>query len=76
MTPIRSALGLRLIWFDGAQVTTLLGVQGANVAGEEARQVLNEIDFNTNLHGTYSMAQISFATSSFSVRSLPLLINL
>ena len=45
MTPIRSALDLRLIWFDGAQVTTLLGVQGANVAGEEARQVLNEVEF-------------------------------
>ena len=30
---------------DGAQAITLLVVQWANVAREEARQVLNEIDF-------------------------------
>ena len=33
-------LGLRLIWINGALSMTQLGVQGANVTEEEARQVL------------------------------------
>ena len=45
MTPTGFALGLRLIWIDGALAMTMLVVQWANVAGEEARQVLDEIDF-------------------------------
>ena len=37
---------LRLVWIDETLATTLLVKQWANVAGKEAYQALNEIDFN------------------------------
>ena len=47
-TPTGSILVLELIWIDELPAMSLLAVQVqlANVAGEEARQVLNEIDFS------------------------------
>ena len=51
MTSTGSALGLGLICIDGEPAMTLLVVQGANVAGEEERQVLNETDFTCVISG-------------------------
>ena len=41
MTPTGFALGLELIWIDGAMAMTMLAVKCAKVAGKEAHQVLN-----------------------------------
>ena len=46
MTPIGSALDLRSIWVDGQASHDPVGGAWENVAGEEGREVLKEIDFN------------------------------
>ena len=46
----KSGLGLRSILVDGPPVMTIWVVQMANVAGEEARQFLNEIDLRRPPH--------------------------
>ena len=43
MTSTGSTLVLRLIWIDETPAMTLLVIKWANVAGEEACQVLNEL---------------------------------
>ena len=45
MTPAGSKLDLRSIWVDGGPAMTDMGLQKENVAGKEACQVLDEIDF-------------------------------
>ena len=45
MTPTGFVVGLKSIWIYGAMAMTMLAVQWANVAGEEARHVLSDIDF-------------------------------
>ena len=45
MTSTGSKLDLRSICVDGGTAITVWGLQKENVAGEEARQVLDEIDF-------------------------------
>ena len=57
MTPTGFVVGLKSIWIYGAMAMTMLAVQWANVAGEEARQVLNEIDFSMyNEWNTYKLS--------------------
>ena len=46
MTPIGSALDLRSIWVDGQASHDPVGGAWENVAGEEGREVLKEIDFS------------------------------
>ena len=56
MTSTGSTLVLRLIWIDETPAMTLLAVHRANVAGEEARKVLNEIDFSRIVRSMYNLA--------------------
>ena len=46
MTPKGSKLDLRSILVDGGPAKNCLGLQKENVGVEEARQVLDEIDFS------------------------------
>ena len=50
MTSTGSKLDLRSIWVDGGPAITLQWLQKENVAGEEERQVLSEIDFSKKIH--------------------------
>ena len=50
MTPIGSALDLRSIWVDGQASHDPVGGALENVAGEEGREVLKEIDFSLQTH--------------------------
>ena len=47
MTPTESKLELRSIQVSGGPTITVQGLQKENVAVEEARQVLDEIDFSS-----------------------------
>ena len=63
MTPIGSALDLRSIWVDGQASHDPVGRAWENVAGEEGREVLKEIDFkkpNFRFQGCITAEELKF----------------
>ena len=68
MTPRGSKLDLRSLWVDGGPTKTIQGLQKENVGGEEARQVLYEIDFRNPIKPSGTMKNVNplcLGTSGF-----------
>ena len=63
MTPIGSALDLRSIWVDGQASHDPVGRAWENVAGEEGREVLKEIDFSEKHFPNANFNEKIFLTS-------------
>ena len=61
MTSTGSKLDLRSIWVDGGPAKTVQVLQKETFGGEEARQVLDEIDFSV---GNTPSGQLPFQTET------------